>query len=135
MFASVIFQTSSCLSDFLASVYFNPEHPASFQNPKRLYKIVKEEGKHNISHGEIKRWIQQKHAYNTNKAVKRHFQRSRVIVEGIDDQWDADLASLIPYGETNDGYKYFFCAIDIFSRYAWVEPIKDKTSTQIIAAF
>ena len=122
-------------SNYLSNIYFNPEHPASFQNPLRLYGIVQKEGKHRISHGQIKNWIQKKHSYSTNKAVKRHFQRGRVVVSGIDDQWDADLASLIPFGEANDGYKYLFCAIDIFSRYGWVKPIKDKTSFQIIQAF
>lgn len=121
--------------DYLAQIYFNPKHPASFQNPLRLYKTVKQEGKYKISHSQIKRWIQQKHSYSTNKAVKRHFQRGRVIVKGIDDQWDADLASLIPYADSNEGFKYLLCVIDIFSRYAWVEPLKDKTPNEIIKAF
>ena len=67
--------------------------------------------------------------------MKRKFQRRRVVVEGIDDQFDIDLASLIYYADENDGYKYLLVVIDIFSRYRWVEPLKDKTANEIVKAF
>ena len=70
-----------------------------------------------------------------NKGVKRKFQRGRVVVEGIDDQSDIDLASLIYYADENDGYKYLLVVIDIFSCYGWVEPLKDKTANEIVKAF
>ena len=65
--------------------------------------------------------------------MKRIFERGHVIVEGIDDQFDIDLASLIYYADDNNGYKYLLVVIDIFSRYAWVEPLKDKTAKEIDA--
>ena len=33
------------------------------------------------------------------------------------------------------GIKYLLCAIDLFSKYAWVAPIKDKKGTSIVNAF
>ena len=54
---------------------------------------------------------------------------------GIDDQFDADLASLVFYADDNDGYKYLLVVIDIFSHYAWVQTLKDKTAPQIVKAF
>ena len=35
----------------------------------------------------------------------------------------------------NKGNKYLLCAIDLFSKYAWVIPIKDKKGTSIVNAF
>ena len=35
----------------------------------------------------------------------------------------------------NKGFKYLLCAIDLFSKYAWVIPIKDKKGTSIFNAF
>ena len=35
----------------------------------------------------------------------------------------------------NKGIKYLLCAIDLFSKYAWVIPIKDKKRTSIVNAF
>ena len=35
----------------------------------------------------------------------------------------------------NKGVKNLLCAIDLFSKYAWVIPIKDKKGTSIVNAF
>ena len=35
----------------------------------------------------------------------------------------------------NKETKYFLCAIDIFSKYAWVIPLKDEKGTSIVNAF
>ena len=35
----------------------------------------------------------------------------------------------------NKGIKYLLCAIDMFSKYAWVVPIKDKKGTSVVNAF
>ena len=35
----------------------------------------------------------------------------------------------------NKGIKYLLCAIDIFSKYAWVVPFKDKRGISIVNAF
>ena len=35
----------------------------------------------------------------------------------------------------NKGIKYVLCAIDFFSKYAWIVPIKDKKGTSIVKAF
>ena len=56
-------------------------------------------------------------------------------MEGFDAQFDADLASFMSYAQDNDGYKYLLVVIDIFSQYGWVEPLKDKTTHEVINAF
>ena len=122
-------------SDYLQEIYFNPSHSASFESPLRLYKAVKKDNRYRITHREIKRWIQNKESYSRNKGVNRQFQRNRVVVSGIDDQWDADLASFISFADDNDNYKYLLCVIDIFSRFAWIELLKDKKSETIVEAF
>ena len=35
----------------------------------------------------------------------------------------------------NKDIKYLLCAIDLFSKYTWVVPIKDKKDTSIVNAF
>ena len=47
-------------------------------------------------------------------------------------QYLANMKSLSKY---NKGNKYLLCAIDLFSKYAWVIPIKDKKDTSIVNAF
>ena len=54
---------------YLKDIYLDPSHPASFGGPDRLYKIVKKEGKHKISHSQIKRWIQKQESYSLNNML------------------------------------------------------------------
>ena len=35
----------------------------------------------------------------------------------------------------NKGNKYLLCANDLFSKYAWIIPVKDKKGTSIVNAF
>ena len=120
---------------YLQKIYYDPANPISFAGPRRLYDFIQKDKKFALTHAQIKKWIQNQESYSRNKNVRRKFQRGKVIVSGIDDQFDADLASFIPYGSSNDDYKYLLAVIDIFSRYAWVEPLKSKKANEIIAAF
>ena len=51
------------------------------------------------------------------------------------DQYNADLADYIGYSNANDGYRYLLFIIDVFSRYLWVEPIKNTADRSIVEAF
>jgi hypothetical protein len=121
--------------EYLRSVYFDPDKSASYQSPLRLYNFVKNDGEFSITLMQIKDWLQRQEAYSLNRNVLRNFQRSRVIVAGLDDQWEADLADLQEYAEDNDGYKYLLFVMDVFSRYAWVQPLKSKKAPEIVQAF
>ena len=46
-----------------------------------------------------------------------------------------DLADMQSLSKYNKGNKYLLCAIDLFSKYMWVVPIKDKKGTSIVNAF
>ena len=52
-----------------------------------------------------------------------------------DNIWGVDLADMQSLSKYNKGIKYLLCAIDLFSKYAWVVPIKDKKGTSIVNAF
>lgn len=47
-------------------------------------------------------------------------------MEGIDDQWDADLMDMTKFSIYNDGVKFILVVIDIFSKYAWLYPMENK---------
>ena len=61
-----------------------------------------------------------------HKPIKRKFPRRRVIVNGIDDTWSADLIDMKVFSKFNKGYQYLLNVIDIFSKYAWSIPLKTK---------
>ena len=49
--------------------------------------------------------------------------------------WGADLADMQLISKFNKGICFSLCVIDIFSKYAWVIPLKDKKDITITNAF
>ena len=73
--------------------------------------------------------------YTLHKPTRRHFATLPVMVFGIDDQWVADLIEVGNIAKANRGYRYLLTVVDVFSKYAWVEPVKSKTGKAVTAAF
>lgn len=69
-----------------------------------------------------------------HKPARRNFPRRRIIIKGLDDLWQADLAEFIPYARENKGYKYVLVVIDCFSKYLWTTPLKTKTAGEVSRA-
>ena len=47
--------------------------------------------------------------------------------------WGVDLADIQSLSKYSKGNKYLLCAIDLFSKYVWVVPLKDKKAFQCIS--
>ena len=52
-----------------------------------------------------------------------------------DNIWGVDLANMQLLSKFKKGFRFLLCVIDIFSKYAWVIPLKDKKSISIVNAF
>jgi len=65
---------------------------------------------------------------------KKKFPRRQVIVTHIDETWAMDLASMESFATENDGYKFILCVIDVFSKYAFCVPLKNKSATTVLDA-
>ena len=74
-------------------------------------------------------------AEELHRPIKRKFPKRRVIVNDIDDTWSADLVDMQAFSKDNKGIKYLLTVIDIFSKYAWAIPLKNKTGESVTDAF
>ena len=52
-----------------------------------------------------------------------------------DNIWGADLADMQLISKYSKGIRYLICTIDLFSKYAWIFPLKDKKIVSIVNAF
>ena len=52
-----------------------------------------------------------------------------------DNIWGVNLADMQSLSKYNKGINYLLRAIDLFSTYAWIIPLKDKKGTSIVNAF
>ena len=70
-----------------------------------------------------------------HKPVIKKFNKRKVYSQFRDNIWRVDLADMQSLGEKNKSFKYLLCAIDLFSKYAFVVPLKDKKGISIVNAF
>ena len=63
-----------------------------------------------------------------------HFRRRKVIVNDIDEIWAADLVDMKSFSKFNNGIKYLFMVIDVFSKYGRIVPLKSKTGVDVADA-
>ena len=76
-----------------------------------------------------------KSSYELHKPIMRKFKKRKVYSSFSDNIWGVDLADMQSLSKYNKVNKYLLCAIEFFSKYAWVIPIKDKKGTSIVNAF
>ena len=74
-------------------------------------------------------------ANELHKPIIRKFKKRKVYLSFRNNIWGVDLANMQSLSKYNKENKYLLCAIDLFSKYAWVVPIKDKKGTSIVNAF
>ena len=66
-------------------------------------------------------------ANELHKPIIKKFNKRKVYSSFKDNIWGVDLA--------DKGFRFLLCVIDIFSKYAWVIPLKDKKCVSIVNAF
>ena len=69
------------------------------------------------------------------KPIIRKFEKRKVYSAFKDNIWAADLADMQLISKLNKGFRFLLCVIDIYSKYAWVVPLKDKKGVIIVNAF
>ena len=70
-----------------------------------------------------------------NKPIIRKFNKRKVYSQFKDNIWGVDLADMQSLTRKNKGIKYLLCAIDLYTKYAFIIPLKDKKGISIVNAF
>ena len=119
---------------FLSNYYFDTNSPVAFTSLLALYREAK---KHypSLTFYQVKTWLQSKDTYTLHKPVRYNFPRNRVIVTEYDGQWQADLVDISSLAHFNKGYKFLLTCIDVFSKFAWVVPLKNKMGESLVNGF
>ena len=73
-------------------------------------------------------------ANELHKPIIRKFKKRKVYPSFKDNTWDVDLADMQLVSKYSKGIRYILCAIDIFSKYPWVVPLKDKKGSTIVSS-
>ncbi len=123
------------LDSALGRIYYDPRSAGSFGGVSRLAGAARARGVRGASTDKVARYLADEHAYSLHRPARRTYPRNRTYVSGIDAQWQADLADMQTLAKDNDGMRYILTVIDVFSKFAWAIPIKDKGAKTMVAAF
>ena len=70
-----------------------------------------------------------------HKPIIRKFNKRKVYSQFKDNICGVDLAEMQSLSRKNKGIKYLLCAIDLYSKYAFVIPLKDQKGISIVNTF
>ena len=98
-----------------------------------VYKFFDKKSQGSGVNNEIKENIQL--AKELHKPIIRNFKKRTVYSRFRDNIWGADLADIQLISKFNKGFRFSLCVIDIYIKYAWVIPLKDKKGISIVNAF
>src|SRR5438874_5746730 len=118
----------------MCEVYYDPRAPGSFGGIDALYRQLNNSKQAGKTRSEISEWLREQSTYTQHFPVRYKYKRNRTVVYTIDEQFQADLADVSSLSKDNDGIKYLLTCIDIFSKYAWVVPLKNKSAKSVCAA-
>ena len=120
---------SAALRKKLLHTYYNAKDASSYGGVKRLSKKLR------TNPLKVKQWLSGQDAYTLHKPVRYKFLRRPVRAVGYCQQWQADLVDLSRISKENNNYKFLLTVIDVFSKKAWVIPLKSKKGQDILKAF
>ena len=74
-------------------------------------------------------------ANELHKPIIKKFKKRKVYSSFRDNIWGVDLADMQSLSKYNKRIKYLLCPIDLFSKYVWVVPLKDKKGLVLLMNF
>ena len=122
------------MENILNEVYLNSNLPSA----GRLYKIIKDQYPENkITMKNIKEFLETKVEKQLYKETKKKSikKQGKIFATFKNEKWQMDIFVFDKYAKQNNGFKYMLACIDVFSRQAYVQPMKTNKFPDCISAF
>lgn len=109
-------------------IYYDFKNPASFGGVVKLAKAA------SSSTRKAKEWLMTQDTYTLHKPVKYKFSRRKILSYGIGDLIQCDLVDMSKFAKYNGGNKFLLTVIDVFSKFAYAIPLKNKKAATLVNA-
>lgn len=110
-------------------IFYNLSNPEAYTGIKPLHNKTKE------SIFKVKNWLSSQRTYTLHKPIKRKYPTRKYKAKFLNQFWEGDLIDVVKYAKENQGYKYILTIIDIYSRYGYALPLKNKKPKTVASAF
>lgn len=119
---------------YLNKPFYSGENPIFIQsaNSKLIKKELKKQG-YSVSEKNLREYLDFQKLYSKFKHIagRRNFKRNHFFSNFPFKHVEADLMELGNIAKFNSAYKYILVVIDVFTKYAFAEPIKNKTAKTV----
>lgn len=109
-------------------IYYNLSNPAGYASIDKLSRESK------TSKKDALQWLSGQDAFTLHRKKLHKYPRRKTMVQGMNIQYQIDLVDMVKYARYNSNYRYLLTAIDVFSRYAYAVPLKNKTGVEVVKA-
>lgn len=107
--------------------YYSPK--TGFTGKNKLYERLDKK----FTHQEIKDFLDDQKTYQLHKQPVKKFQN--IIIDDLNEQWQADLIDLTNFGKYNKGLKWVLNVVDLFSRFAYIIALPNKQNKTVADGF
>ena len=117
-------------TDILSEIYYDISNPASFSS---VEKLLRESRKVNpyITRNDVEAFLSSQTPYTVHRRARKRFKRNPILVDGPNEMAQADLIDLQKLNNENEGKNFLLTMIDVFSKKAYVQPIKSKSGIHV----
>lgn len=122
------------IDSILSDIYYNQNSPACYSGARNVYNEAKKQIP-GIKFSDVEKFFESQDTYTLHKPIRRNFKRNKTVASGIDSDWQADLCDMFKVKKFNKNHAYILTVIDVFSKFAWAEPLINKKPESVVQAF
>ena len=119
------------INDVLRRIWYSRDSPAGFGSKKALFKAAKRDLK-DLKLEQVDNWLKSQDVYTLFQGRNKPIRSRKYFSPGPFSMLEADLFFL-PGETSNFGYVGALAVVDVFSRFAFVAPIKKKSAQNVAA--
>ena len=119
------------MDEQLQKVYTDAFYPSKARFTQKLKQLNIEATPKQIDNFLFKQAVNQVH----KPAPHLKYNQRHITASGINQMWQIDLLDYSKYSTTNKNFNFILVAVDVFSRFAYAEPIKKKEAILTRDAF
>jgi len=120
----------------VGELYYDLRHSAWYSKLGKLQRAAKQTGVKKHTASKRKACSEKQDAYTLHRPVRKHFPRNPYTVNNVMDVWECDLVDVQAISRYNiNNNKFLLTAIDVFSKFLHVVPLRSKTGKDVTTAF
>ena len=120
-------------NDILKDIYYDVNSPHFLSGIHKLYRAAKAKDK-TVTLRKVKDFLAGENTYTLHRQYRKPKTYRKTLAYSINELHQADLIDISSLSKTNRNYKFLLVVIDVFSRKAYVVPIKTKSGTDVRSA-